>query len=294
MHPMSRFEKKFGRYAIRNLTTILILFYAVGYLLQYMFPEILNYMTLNPSLILHGQVWRLVTWVIVPPPSSNILSTLIMLYFYWFLGSTLERTWGTWRYNVYMFSGMFFTILGSFAALGLSYLIYDGLWWELASNIGVMYFNTSYINMSIFLAFAVTFPEMQVLLMFIIPIKVKWMGVVYGVLIAWQFIGGVKINLGVTVLDISLFSRMAIVFSLLNFFVFFLTSRRLIISPKQIHRRQEFKREVHRSTKITRHKCAICGRTDESDPDLEFRFCSKCNGNYEYCQEHLFTHKHVE
>lgn len=294
MYPMSRFEKKFGRYAIPNLTTILILFYAVGYLLRYMFPDILGYMTLNPYLILHGQVWRLITWVIVPPPSSNILSTLIMLYFYWFLGSTLERTWGTWRYNVYMFSGMFFTILGSFAALGLSYLIYDGVWWELASNIGVMYFNTSYINMSIFLAFAVTFPEMQVLLMFIIPIKVKWMGVVYGVLIAWQFIEGVKINLGVTVLDISLFSRMAIVFSLLNFFVFFLTSRRLIISPKQIHRRQEFKREVHRSTKITRHKCAICGRTDESDPDLEFRFCSKCNGNYEYCQEHLFTHKHVE
>ncbi|MBD5460933.1 MAG: rhomboid family intramembrane serine protease [Lachnospiraceae bacterium] len=294
MRPMSRFEKKFGRYAIPNLTTILILFYAVGYLLQYMFPELLNYMTLNPYLILHGQVWRLITWVVVPPSMGGILSVLIMMYFYWFLGTTLERTWGTWRYNVYMFSGMFFTILGSFAALGISYLIYDDVWWELASNIGVMYFNTSYINMSIFLAFAVTFPEMQVLLMFIIPIKVKWMGLVYGVMIVWQFIEGAKIDLGVMVLDISLFSRMAIVFSLLNFIVFYLTSRRLIISPKQIHRRQEFKREVHRSAKVTRHKCAICGRTDESDPDMEFRFCSKCNGNYEYCQDHLFTHRHVE
>ncbi len=66
------------------------------------------------------------------------------------------------------------------------------------------------------------------------------------------------------------------------------------MSPKQMKRRQEFKREVKNSSKITRHKCAVCGRTEETNPELEFRFCSKCDGNYEYCQEHLFTHVHVK
>ncbi len=296
MRPMSKFEKKFGKYAIPNLTTILIACYAVGYLLQYMFPTVLNYLTLNPYLICHGQVWRLVTWIVVPPSSSNIFTTLIMLYFYWSLGSTLEKVWGTYRYNVYIFLGMFLTVVGSFLAMGISYLMYDEMW-VIMSQAGALCFSTNYINMSIFLAFAVTFPDMQVLLMFIIPIKVKWMGVVYGIMIVWEFISGAYVSLGNSVvLDVSMFSRVAILFSLLNFIIFFFTSRRIIVSPKQMKRRHEFKREVNRAqaSAVTRHKCAICGRTDETDPELEFRFCSKCNGNYEYCQEHLFTHKHVE
>lgn len=296
MRPMSKFEKKFGKYAIPNLTTILIACYAVGYLLQYMFPTVLNYLTLNPYLICHGQVWRLVTWIVVPPSSSNIFTTLIMLYFYWSLGSTLEKVWGTYRYNVYIFLGMFLTVVGSFLAMGISYLMYDEMW-VIMSQAGALCFSTNYINMSIFLAFAVTFPDMQVLLMFIIPIKVKWMGVVYGIMIVWEFISGAYVSLGNSVvLDVSMFSRVAILFSLLNFIIFFFTSRRFIVSPKQMKRRHEFKREVNRAqaSAVTRHKCAICGRTDETDPELEFRFCSKCNGNYEYCQEHLFTHKHVE
>ena len=134
--------------------------------------------------------------------------------------------------------------------------------------------------------------------MFLVPIKVKWMGIVYAVIIAFDFIGGATGNfmtpLGAIQLDFSLFSRIAILSSLLNFIVFFFTSRKRIIrSPKQMKRQYEYRREVHRSMAVTKHKCAICGRTDESDPELEFRFCSKCNGNYEYCQEHLFSHKHV-
>ncbi|MBQ7954224.1 MAG: hypothetical protein IJ282_00585 [Lachnospiraceae bacterium] len=294
MRPMSKFEKKFGKYAIPNLTTILIVCYAVGYLLQYMFPAILSYLTLNPYLICHGQVWRLVTWIVVPPSYGNIIGMLLMLYLYWSLGSTLERVWGTYYYNVYMFSGMFLTVIGSFVAMGLSYVLY-GEAWAFMTQLGAMFFSTSYINMSIFLAFAVTFPEMQMLLMLIIPIKIKWLGVVYGIMIVWEFISGASVNLGSAgVLDVSMFSRIAILFSLLNFVIFFFSTRRMLISPKQIKRRQEFKREVHRASAVTRHKCAICGRTDESNPELEFRFCSKCKGNYEYCQDHLFTHKHVE
>lgn len=290
---MNKFEKRFGRYAIPNLTTILIVCYAFGYIMQVIAPNVLNYLTLNPYLIIRGQVWRLFTWIIIPPSTGNILTTLLMLYFYWSLGTTLERTWGTYRYNVYIISGMLFTLLGSFLGMLLSYFVYGDAW-VLMTQAGSLFFSTYYINMSIFLAFAVTFPNMQILLMFIIPIKIKWMGIVYGIMILYEFIQGGSIYAGNYLLDCSLFARIAIGSSLLNFVVFYLTSRRHLISPKQMHRRAEFKREVQSARKITKHKCAICGRTDESNPELEFRFCSKCNGNYEYCQEHLFTHQHVQ
>ncbi len=151
-------------------------------------------------------------------------------------------------------------------------------------RIGSRYFNTYYINMSIFLAFAATFPDVSVLLMFIVPIKVKWLGVIYAVMLVFSFLQG------------DFFTKFAIASSLLNFVVFFLTSRNMMhLNPKQIHRRQEFKRDIRRNTSgITKHKCAICGRTEVDSPEMQFRFCSKCDGNYEYCEEHLYTHTHVK
>ncbi|MGN1147746.1 MAG: hypothetical protein ACI4TB_04945 [Lachnospiraceae bacterium] len=296
MQRMSKFEKKFGKYAIPNLTTVLIVCYAVGYIMQLINSDFLSWLTLDPYRILHGQVWRLVTWVVVPPSLGGIFTTLIMLYFYWSIGTTLERTWGTYRYNVYIFSGMLFTILGSFIAMGISYFIY-GEAWVLMNMAGAQFFNTGYVTMSIFLAFAATFPDVQVLLMFIIPIKVKWLGIADAVILLGEFIAGASVPVGSTglYLNVSLFARIAILSSLLNFIVFFFTSRnRIIRSPKQMKRQHEFKKEVRRNTSaVTKHKCAICGRTDESNPELEFRFCSKCNGNYEYCQDHLFTHQHI-
>jgi hypothetical protein len=150
-------------------------------------------------------------------------------------------------------------------------------------------FSTYYVNMSIFLAFAATFPDMQVLLFFLIPIKVKILGIIYGAMLVYEFIAGYS-NAYLTAAN-----RFVIGASLLNFVVFFFTGRGTIhMTPKQVKRRQEFKREVKHSVKITRHKCAICGRTEETNPELEFRFCSKCEGNYEYCQDHLFTHVHIK
>lgn len=297
---MSKFERKFGKYAIRNLSLVLIICYAIGYVMQTINIGWLDYLTLNPYLILHGQVWRLVSWVLIPPQGSNILFVLIMMMFYYSIGTTLERTWGTYRYNVYLFSGMLFTILGSFLCMGLSYVFYGGMitmigeasFFQTAS----VFFSTYYINMSIFLAFAATFPEAQVLLMFIIPIKVKWLGIVYGAMLTLDLIqgAGVSKSLGSAFGFVDLFYRIALLASLMNFIVFFITSRKKVhISPKQMKRRQEFKSQVRKAPEVTKHKCAICGRTDESNPELEFRFCSKCDGNYEYCQDHLFTHQHV-
>ena len=274
---------------------MLVTCYAVGYLLQ-MFDRsglLITYLTLNPYAILHGQIWRLVTWVLIPPSSGGLFFTLLMLYFYCSIGTSLERTWGTYRYNVYLFQGMLFTIVGSFLLMGYCYLFKPEiplLGTALTINTPVEYFtviammfSTYYINMSIFLAYAATFPDAQVLLMFIIPIRVKWLGVIYAVMLLFQFLGT------------NVYGKFAIGASLLNFVVFFLTSRNMMhLNPKQIHRRQEFKREVRRSTGITKHKCAICGRTEVDSPQMQFRFCSKCDGNYEYCEEHLYTHTHIK
>lgn len=292
---MSPFERKFGKYAIQNLSFVLVICYAVGYLLE-LFDRsglLISYLTLNPYAILHGQVWRLVTWVLIPPSSGGLFFTLLMLYFYCSIGTSLERTWGTYRYNVYLFQGMLFTIAGSFLLMGYCYLFKPEI-----SLLGAvltlntpqeyftvisMVFSTYYINMSIFLAYAATFPDAQVLLMFIIPIRVKWLGIIYAVMLLFQFLGS------------TVYGKFAIGASLLNFVVFFLTSRNMMhLNPKQIHRRQEFKRDVRRNTGITKHKCAICGRTEVDSPQLQFRFCSKCDGNYEYCEEHLYTHTHIK
>ncbi len=284
---MSNFEKKFGRYAIPNISLVLILCYVVGYIINLINGSFLTYLTLNPyEILFHGQIWRLVTWIIVPPSSLDPF-TIIMLLFYYNIGTSLERTWGTYRYNVYLFMGMLFTVIGSFLCMGYYYLVTGGMDSVIASLLftqGSFMFSTYYINMSIFLAFAATFPNVQVLLMFVIPIKVKWMGIVYIVMMVWEFIASGN-----------LFSRMAIGASLLNFIVFYArTKNRIHMTPKQIKRRAAFKHEIKRNVKTAGHRCAICGRTEADDPTLEFRFCSKCNGNYEYCQYHLFTHEHVK
>ena len=293
MNQHNGLRRKLEKYAIPNLTLYLIICYGIGYLMQYLVPAGYQYLMLDPFLVLKGQVWRLVTWILIPPDSSNIFFVLITLYLYYSLGGLLERIWGTYKYNVYLFSGLLFTILGAFVLCGYSVLMgaqptmYTGLY--LLNNGSAVYFgqfSTYYINMSIFLACAASIPDVQVLLMFIFPIKVKWLGIVYGIILLVNCIQG------------GIATWIVVIFSLLNFLVFFLRSKgKMHLSVGQIKRQQEFHQKMRSAgqTKgITRHKCAICGRTELDGDDLGFRFCSKCNGNYEYCQYHLFTHEHVK
>ena len=293
MNQHNGLRRKLEKYAIPNLTLYLIICYGIGYLMQYLVPAGYQYLMLDPFLVLKGQVWRLVTWILIPPDSSNLFFVLITLYLYYSLGGLLERIWGTYKYNVYLFSGLLFTILGAFVLCGYSVLMsaqptmYTGLY--LLNNGSAVYFgqfSTYYINMSIFLACAASIPDVQVLLMFLFPIKVKWLGIVYGIILLVNCIQG------------GIATWIVVIFSLLNFLVFFLRSKgKMHLSVGQIKRQQEFHQKMRAAgqTKgITRHKCAICGRTELDGDDLEFRFCSKCNGNYEYCQYHLFTHEHVK
>ena len=302
---LNKMERKLGKYAIPHLPLVMLIIYATGFLMEKINPEIILYLSLNPYAILHGEVWRIISWVLIPPESDNLFLVLIMLYFYYSIGTTLERTWGNFYFNLYIFSGILFTVLGAFCFYGYVMLFGGGAealaleQLTLGSGNAVpggsvlfayssLMFSTYYINMSIFLAFALSYPEMQVLLYFIIPVKMKWMGVLYGVLILYSFI------------NTAWPGRVAIIASLLNFILFFLSTRNMgYMRPKEIRRRQKFQQEVRRNSPSApgrgpRHKCAVCGRTEEDDPSLEFRYCSKCYGSYEYCQDHLFNHHHVQ
>ena len=271
---LDKLEKKFGRFAIPNLTMYLIGAYIIGFGIYYFLPGLFKWLTLEPYFILKGQVWRVISWVLVPP-SGSLISIIFIVLLYYSLGTALERAWGTFRYNVYIFSGILFTVIGAFALYfiaGTGMVGYGGL------------FSTYYINMSIFLAFAVSYPDMELLLYFIIPIKMKWMAIVYAVFILYDFIAG------------NFISRVTIAASLLNFVVFFLSTKKGY-SPKQQMRKKKYQKQSRPPMTYStgaRHRCAVCGRTELDDPNLEFRFCSKCNGNYEYCQDHLFTHEHVK
>ena len=273
---LDKMERRFGRYAIRNLTMYLLAGYAIGYLLSFTMPQLLTYFTLEPALILKGQVWRLLSWVIIPP-NDNIIFVIFMMLLYYSLGNTLESYWGAFRYNVYIFSGILFTVIGAFIVNGLI----GGI-----TGFGSLY-STYYINMSIFLACASIMPDYQLLLYGIIPIKMKWLAVLDVVLLAVDAVQG------------GLIIRIVIIASLLNFIIFFFCNRNLRgHSPKQAARRKKFQKQISRPQNQyaggAKHRCAVCGRTELDDPNLEFRFCSKCNGNYEYCQDHLFTHQHVK
>ena len=281
MNWLDKLERKFGRYAISNLTVYLLAGYVIGEAIIYLMPDLLGWIVLEPALILRGQVWRIISWVLVPPTTRPI-SLLFLILLYYSLGTALERTWGAFRYNIYIFSGILFTVVAVFALYGILYAIY-GMELPL-SAVGLV--STNYITMSIFLAFAAIYPDMEVMLYFILPIKMKWMALVYVVMALYYFITGGIVNRG------------AIAASLLNFVIFFLSSRNMRrFGPREQARKARFKRQSRPHMTYAngaRHRCAVCGRTELDDPNLEFRFCSKCKGNYEYCQDHLFTHEHVK
>ena len=300
MNWLNKLERKLGKYAIPKLIVWLIGAYSIGFVLNMTNTGVMNYLSFQPHLIFQGQIWRIFTWIF-QPTSSGVLSLLIMMMFYYQLGTALERTWGTFRFNAYIFGGMIFTVLGTLILYGVIYLFFGPTVAWMASGLMGSIVSTQYINMSIFLAFATLYPNMQVMLYFIIPIKMKWMAWVYAAVIILDIVGSFSsvyhVYGAVMAIWITVIKAVTVIMSLLNFLIFFLSTRNLQrYTPHEIHRRQQFRqqmREPRPGSGITKHKCAVCGRTEVTNPELEFRFCSKCEGNYEYCQDHLFTHQHM-
>ena len=278
MNFFQKLENKFGRYAIRNLMLYLVILYVFGLLLDLTNPQFYwRYLSLDMSKIFAGEIWRLVTYIIYPPTTS-ILWFLLECFILYMLGNTLERLWGSFYFNLYIFIG--------FLALDLAALV--------VYLIGhtVMPLVSGSLYMSLFLAIGMTIPDTTFYLYMIIPVKAKYLMLFYGVIIVWQLVTG------------DWTSRIALIASLVNFIIFFTLIRRPVTRVRQQLRYAEFQRRMKEKEAerahpyartgggMARHRCAVCGRTELDDPNLEFRFCSKCTGGKEYCLEHLYTHVH--
>lgn len=289
MNWLNKLERKFGRYAIPNLMYYIIIFYGVGFVLNLINPGFYQqFLSLNAQAILNGQIWRVFTFII-QPPSMNMIFVLFALYLYYMIGKQLEMAWGAFRFNLYFFSGVLLHVI---AAL-LAYLLTG-----LSLPIG-----TAYLNLSLFFAFAALYPDVQFLLFFVIPVKVKWLAWLDGALFIYTIIQAFLPAYANSMYGIVYKANaLAAAVSIMNFLIFFFGSRNMKpYSPKQIKRKKDFHRKVQQAQRPinnypngAKHKCAVCGRTELDNPNLEFRYCSKCNGNYEYCQDHLFTHTHVK
>ncbi len=281
---VDKLERKFGKYAIKNLIFYVIILYVLGFVLDLMNPLIYRtYLMLDVEKVLQGQIWRLFTFIIQPTGNTNLIFLFFELYLYFIIGRALENAWGAFRFNLYYFSGILFNVIAIFVL------------YFLTGNSFVL--GLTYINRSMFFAFASIFPDVQLLLFFIIPVKIKWLGILYGVIYAVDIFQSIRYGY----YEVAI----AIVISLGNFLIYFLYTRNYKrYSPKEVHRRRSFKRQVKKSSgevvnfngkkRTAMHKCTVCDRTEFDDDDLEFRFCSKCDGNYEYCSDHLFTHEHIK
>lgn len=271
-------EKKFGRYAIPDLINYFIIVYVASTVICLFAPGIYyNFLTLDFVKIMHGQIWRIFTFILAPAPLDgffDIFFFVITVHIYYLFGHSLENVWGAFRFNLYFIGGIILTVLAElllFVTTGQS----------------VYYGGMNYLYQSMFFAFCVLFPENQFLIYFVFPIKAKILAVLDAILLVVEM---------VQYLQAGMYSHcVAIVIAMLNFLIFFYAYKGLDrYSPRQVKRRKEFKRQTMRPQGVTKHQCAICGRNEVTNPELSFRFCSKCNGNYEYCEEHLFTHQHVK
>lgn len=287
---LSKLERKFGRYAIPNLMYYIIILYAAGFVLNLVNRDFYYQMlSLDAAAILRGQIWRVVTFII-QPPSDSLIFIIFMLHLYYMIGQQLEAAWGAFRFNLYFFSGMLFHVI---AAL----LVYVTTGISLPLSVW-------YLNMSLFFAFAALYPNVQFLLFFAISVKVKYLALLDGLYFAYAVLQAFLPAYGGNALFGIYYKANAVgaVVSILNFLIFFLGSRNMRpYSPKQMKRKREFQKNIRKAQRPVqmypngaRHRCAVCGRTELDDPNLEFRYCSKCSGNHEYCQDHLFTHTHIK
>lgn len=275
---IDKLERRFGRYAIHNLMLYMVIIFAIGLVIQMMSPMIyVQYLMLDPAAVLKGQVWRLVTFLLFPP-STDIIWCALLCYIYFSIGTSLERLWGAFRFNLYILVGILAMIIGIFVC----YFI----WGANASFYSSGMANNLWLSM--LLAMAAMFPDAQFMLMFIVPIKAKWIGYVYAATMLYEFIRTDGTG------------RVMLIMSILNFLIFFFLTRDIRDSVKRTMRKRDFRKSMQKGNiefrsapGHARHRCAVCGRTELDDPKLEFRYCSRCDGNYEYCMDHLYTHVHV-
>lgn len=266
---IDRFCYEHPNFGIPNLMKYITIGNGVFWLLGAVNPVLMSYLTFSPAAIMHGQVWRIVSFMFYPP--STGLIAFIAFYFYYWIGSTLEQYWGTAEFNVYFFTGVILTELYGF----IVYFI-TGMSFNLTAE---------YIYLSMFFSFAAMFPDMQVLLFFIIPIKMKWLALVDAAFFVMSVISS---RFPVNLLP---------VVAVLNFFIFCGGDLLKAVPKRPSKNTVNFRRESakirrEQSDRLYNHKCSVCGRTDRDYPNLEFRYCSRCAGYHCFCEDHINSHIH--
>lgn len=287
---INKLERKFGRYAIQNLMFYISILYALGFVIMEFAPMFyFQYLAMDVNAILHGQIWRLFTFIIYPP-STNLFFVLISIYLYYSIGQALEYVWGAFRFNLYFFMGVLLHIVAAF----ITYFVFH------VSFLSMM--GATYLNLSLFFAYATMYPNQQFVLFFVLPIKAKHLAWIDAIYFGYTILQAYMPNYGGGPAGVLYKANALAAFvSILNFLIFFLTTRHAKrFSPKEMHRKHAYHKAVREGRREqtgpdgAKHRCVVCGRTELDDDTLEFRYCSKCNGNYEYCQDHLFTHEHVK
>ncbi len=289
---MKNLRKKFELFCFRNRNRgipNLMLYIALGTGLVYLFSLSSNSLFLYDLLcfdrqrILQGQIWRLISYPLTYNAGSLLL-TAISLLCYYSLGRAMENIWGTCRFTLYYLSGV--------VLMDVYCMLFGGQ------------ASVTYLNLSLFLGYATLYPSASFLLFFIIPVK-AWVFALFDLLLVLS-------SLLTDPFPYNWFS----VISLANYFLFFgkdvlnvipmswrVNARRLVRRKKNGTQKKAkvipFDAGSYQASTATvkapyTHRCTVCGRTDLTDPDLEFRYCSRCKGYYCYCQEHINNHSHIE
>jgi membrane associated rhomboid family serine protease len=249
---LDKLERRFGFLGIPGLIRIVIFFTALVYVLVYLNRGFESFLTLDPALILRGQVWRLVTYIFLPQTFSP-LWVLLALWFLWFIGEGLEHAWGAFRLTLYFVVGMIGTTIAAFF---------------FGSN-----FSNGMLITSLFFAFARFYPDEVIYILFILPVKIKWLAWIYAAFLMLGFFLGPNSY------------HAALVAAFINYFIFF--GPEIIHQARHRHdvstRRRRFE-DQSRSATETLHRCAVCGATELNDPNLDFRVAQD---GEEYCMAHL-------
>ena len=270
MRSVERFCAQHPNFGIPNLMRYIAIGSGIFWIVGLINPVLLSYMAFSPAAIFHGQIWRLITFLLYPPNTGYL--ALIAVYFYYWIGTNLENVWGTGAFTIYFFSGAILTALFGV----LVYLLF-GISVPLTAE---------YIYLAMFFAFAVLFPDMEVLLFFILPVKIKYLAILDAVFFV------------LSIFTYSFPMNLLPVVATLNFLIFCggeLWRRVQFRRPKgnTINFRRESARiRREQQAKLYTHKCSVCGRTDVTNPELEFRYCSKCAGYHCFCMEHINNHIH--
>lgn len=258
MSILDKFERKYAKYAPEHITNVLLIGQALTYVFVYSHPEFAPFFYLSGRQLFAGQLWRIIA-VMFAPLSGGLFFTVLALYFFYIFGNALEQKWGAFRYLVYI-------IISTIGLIAFTLLFPD----EHVSNI--------YMYTSLFLAFAHLYPEFQLLLFFIIPVKVKWLGYISWIILITSF------------LFESVPTKVLILFSVSNFIFFFFSDIRY--SFWRLYKGAWTGSKKSLNTIKPHHICAVCGQNEISNPDMEIRYCSQCNPTTCYCGEHIKKHQH--